>query len=223
VITWIALATLGGLVGLDATSFPQMMFSRPLVAGALTGAILGRPFEGILVGAILEVFDVAILPIGASRYPEPGPAAVSAAAAYIAASPASAAPGMLLLAVVFGLAWDRIAGASVVLSRQANEKVLRDPATGDDRQVERRQLAAMGIDFARGAAVTVIGAAAGSALLRAIGPLWTVNATITRGVLLLGATVVLGGALTIFGGWAERKNVFLFGVICGSLALLLLR
>jgi PTS system mannose-specific IIC component len=223
-MTWLALALLGGLVGLDATSFPQMMFSRPLVAGALTGAVLGRPFEGVLVGAILEVFDVAILPIGAARYPEPGPAAVSASAAFIGVTNAGTiGPGILLLAVVFGLAWDRVAGMSVVLSRRVNDKLVLRATTGDDRAVERAHFAAIMLDFLRGAFVTVLGAAAGSVLLGALGPLWTFGATATLGALLVAGTLVLGGALTVFGGWGERRNVFLFGVLCGSVALLLLR
>jgi PTS system mannose-specific IIC component len=225
-MTWLALAVLGGLVGLDATSFPQMMFSRPLVAGALAGALLGHPFEGILVGAILEVFDVAILPIGAARYPEGGPAAVAASASYVgAAADAVTAPGMLLMAVVFGLAWERVAGVSVVLSRRANERlVLRaDNAPPGERAIERRHVGAMVVDFVRGAVITVVGAAVGSILIAALGPLWAFGATFTLGVIVVVAALVLGAALTVFGGWNERRTVFLLGVLCGSLALLLLR
>lgn len=32
-MNWFLLALLGGFVGLDGTSFPQAMFSRPIVAG----------------------------------------------------------------------------------------------------------------------------------------------------------------------------------------------
>lgn len=223
---WIALGVLGGFVGLDATGFPQMMFSRPLVAGALTGALLGHPVEGILVGAILEIFDVAILPIGAARYPEGGPAAVAAAAAYVAAAgDAGIVPGMLLLAVVFGLVWERVAGASVVLSRRITERFLitDEPVTGDARHVEHRHMLAMAFDFMRGTILTLSGAAAGSILIAALGPLWPFGATLTLAVLVVTSALVLGGALTVFGGWNERRHVFLIGVLCGSLALLILR
>lgn len=224
-MNWLWLATLGGLVGLDGTSVPQLMFSRPLIAGALTGALLGRPVEGILVGAILEVFDVAILPIGAVRYPEGGPAAVAAAAAYAMAAPdAGVAPGMLLMAVVFGLGWERVAGTSVVLTRRVNEAILAR-STGDvaDHVVERRHAFAIVFDFLRAAVVTLVGAGAGFILLSTLGPRWVIDATLTLSALVISGAIVLGGALTVFGGSARLRNIFLVGVLCGSLALLVLR
>jgi PTS system mannose-specific IIC component/fructoselysine and glucoselysine-specific PTS system IIC component len=221
------LAALGGFIGLDGTSFPQAMFSRPLVASALTGVLLGSPIEGVLVGAFLEVFDVGILPIGAARYPEGGPAAVAASAAYVMATPPGAdviVPGMLLMAVVFGLAWERVGGASVVLSRHINEALLTRHTSGPaDRMVEGRQTLAILLDFLRGAFVTAVGAATGIAVLSTLGPFWSIGATATLGVLVVMSVLVLAGALNVFGGWTERKNIFLVGVICGLLALLVLR
>jgi PTS system mannose-specific IIC component len=219
---WIPLAVLGGLVGLDATAFPQMMFSRPLIAGAITGALLGHPAEGVLIGAILEVFDVAILPIGAARYPEGGPAAIAAATAYIGST---GSPGALLLATVFGLVWERVAGMTVIFARRANEAFLVREARGvpDHLQVERRHSLAMTLDFLRGAFVTVAGVAAASILVARLEPLWPVGSTATLGAIVIAGSLVLGGTLTVFGGWAERRKVFLIGLICGSLTLLLLR
>ena len=68
-MSWLAVALWGGAVGLDATSFPQVMISRPIVAAAVTGLLLGEPLAGIGVGVILELFALVILPIGAARYP----------------------------------------------------------------------------------------------------------------------------------------------------------
>src|SRR5690606_31658627 len=85
-VNWLAITLWGGAVGMDATSFPQVMVSRPIVAAPVTGLLLGRPLEGVAVGALLELFALVILPIGAARYPESGTAAVAATAGYVAAS-----------------------------------------------------------------------------------------------------------------------------------------
>jgi mannose/fructose/N-acetylgalactosamine-specific phosphotransferase system component IIC len=209
-------------VGLDATAFPQMMFSRPLIAGAITGALLGQPVQGVMIGAILEVFDVAILPIGAARYPEGGPAAIAAATAYIGST---GSPGALLLAAVFGLVWERVAGMTVVFARRANEAFLVREAHGvpDHLLVERRHSLAMILDFLRGAFVTVAGIAMGSVLVARLEPLWPIGSAATLGAIVVAGTLVLGGTLTVFGGWVERRKVFLLGLLCGSLTLLLLR
>src|SRR5258708_12757354 len=67
---------LGGVLGVDVVCFPQMMYSRPLVAATLAGAFVGDATTGITVGATLELIALATLPFGASRYPEWGSAAV---------------------------------------------------------------------------------------------------------------------------------------------------
>ena len=86
------IALIGGMVGLDATSFPQAMISRPLVAASLTGMLLGHPVAGIALGAVLETFALVVLPVGAARYPETGTAAVSAAAAFSLLTPGGSWP-----------------------------------------------------------------------------------------------------------------------------------
>lgn len=214
--TWIAL--LGGAIGLDSTAFPQIMVSRPIVAGALTGLLFGRPTEGLMLGALLEVFHLATLPIGAARYPEAGTATVSGVGAYLYATPALDVPS-LFLAGVFALAWERIAGGSVVLLRRGNERLVVDVAATRDpaRAIERRHSAALGLDFLRGAVVSLVGALAGAALLFALVPLWALPESVVRSALAVATTTLLAAALAVFGGWHERKRIFLFGLLCGSL------
>ena len=216
-MSWLWLIALGGIVGLDATSFPQVMLSRPLVAGTLAGLAFGRPGAGLLVGAILEVFDLGILPVGASRYPEGGTAAVAATAAFLAVD--ADATAALLLAVLFGLAWERVAGASVVLVRHWTERIVETAEPPDDTDIERRHLTAMSLDFARGAIVCVAGAATGALLLTTLVPLWGAAPGTARAAMIVTAAGAAGAALTVFGGWTERRHVFLLGVVCGSLLL----
>ena len=70
----------GTLVALDLVSVPQAMLSRPLVAGAVAGWIAGDVEAGLRVGVVLELFALDVLPIGAVRYPDYGPATVAATA-----------------------------------------------------------------------------------------------------------------------------------------------
>src|SRR5256886_10339265 len=71
----------GTLVGLDLISVPQMMIARPIVAGPVAGAILGDVATGLALGVVFELFQYDVLPVGAARYPEYGPATVAAVSA----------------------------------------------------------------------------------------------------------------------------------------------
>ena len=87
----------GMLVGVDLVSVPQMMIARPLVAGTVAGAILGDIETGLKLGVVFELLQYDILPVGAVRYPEYGPATVAAVATAHATAGALGL-GLLLLA-----------------------------------------------------------------------------------------------------------------------------
>lgn len=218
---WLALAVLGGLVGLDTTSFPQMMISRPVVAGALTGALFGRPIEGVTIGFIIEVFALIVLPVGAARYPESGTAAVAATGAYLAAVPPGVRPGAIVLALAFALLWERLTGSSVVLQRRGNGRIL---TTGplSAVQLERRHMAAMTLDFGRGALVTLLGGLIGYAALALTTPYWTLGSGITTAVLAVLAAAMVGTALPLFGGLRARRLALAGGLGAGVVLSLLL-
>lgn len=219
-----AVALLGGVVGLDATSFAQVMISRPVVAGALTGWILGDPVTGVMLGALHEFFQLAVLPIGASRYPEAGTATVAATAALLSVSEPAGSAG-LLLALVLALGWERIAGRSVVLYRRSLEFLLfggGGDGTLPPTTLELRHFGALTLDFVRAAAVAVAGALVGGALLRFLLPLWTLPDSVTRSLLTVAISAALGGALVVFGGWTEQRRAFAIGILGGT-ALVLLR
>ena len=57
-------ALLGGLIGLDRTAAGQFMISQPIVAGPLTGWVLGDATAGLVIGAVLELIWVLDMPIG---------------------------------------------------------------------------------------------------------------------------------------------------------------
>lgn len=220
-MSWIAVALLGGVVGLDSTSFPQVMISRPLVAGAMTGALFGRPGEGVMVGLLMELFSLIVLPIGAARYPESGTATVAATSAYLAVAPAGIDGGALVLVLLFGLLWERLAGLTVVLQRRSNGQLLTRTGTVTAEQLERRHLGAMTIDFIRGGVVSATGGMIGFGLVRLLAPAWGLEPGIVFAALAVISAGLVGTAVPLFGGWRPRKWSLAAGLGFGLLVAVL--
>jgi mannose/fructose/N-acetylgalactosamine-specific phosphotransferase system component IIC len=75
-----AAAAIGGLIGLDRTAVGQFMVSQPVVAGPLTGWLLGDVTAGLVIGGVLELIWVLDLPIGTFVPADSTVAAVAATA-----------------------------------------------------------------------------------------------------------------------------------------------
>jgi len=217
-VSWPVVALAGGFAGLDANSFPQVMISRPLVAGTVTGALLGSPGAGFALGALHEVFDLSILPVGAARYPEAGTGTVAATAALLLSGVSGLAA--ILVALTFALVWERAAGQSVVLFRGAVERLMliRGQAL-ETAALERRHALAILLDFLRAACVTLVGGFLGMLLVRAVAPLVALPDDAIRAGIAIAAGAALGGTLGVFGGWAERRNAVLLGLAVGGVLL----
>lgn len=226
-MAWLAVTLWGGIVGVDDASFPQAMVSRPLPAATLAGLLLGQPLEGAVIGALLEAFSLTTLPVGAARYPEVGTAAVAAMGAYAeAATSRGLDPVLVLLAIVFALAWQRLTGVSVTLFRHLNERlaaVALDSDGVDSGWIVRRHLLSLLRDLGRGMVVTLAGMAVGGLLLVRLRPLWGLDSASAVGVLAVCATAVAASALSLFGGLGQRRRTFLAGVACGLLLLVIVR
>lgn len=131
------LVLLGVVAGVDTASVPQAMLSRPLVAGSLAGLVAGSPQEALIAAAVLELFALETLPVGASRYPDWGPASVAAGAT--AAWADAGTPGTLT-AVIVGLAFAWVGGWSMHVARRRNAASLaahRDALEQGDRAALR--------------------------------------------------------------------------------------
>lgn len=221
-IHWLMLGLFGGLVGLDTTSFPQAMISRPLVAGSLTGALFGRPLEGLVIGFIMEAFSLITLPIGAARYPESGTATVAAVGAFLAAIEPGQAPGYMMAAVVFGFGWEWLAGETVVLQRRSNGRILTRHGTLGPDQLARAHIAAMSMDFVRGGMVSVGGGLIGYGLLSLVAGRWALADPITVGVTTLLVATMIGATLPLFGGVRVRRASWALGLLTGVVVAVLL-
>src|SRR5204863_8676922 len=118
----IVLVVWGTLVGLDLVSLPQMMIARPLVAGTIAGAILGDIPTGLKLGIVFELLQYDILPVGAVRYPEYGPATIAAVAT------AHASAGVLGLGLglgaLVGLVTGLLGGLTINVLRRVNSRIV---------------------------------------------------------------------------------------------------
>lgn len=213
------LALFGGVVAVDGTSLGQFMLSRPVVAATLAGWIAGSPEQGALVGLFLEAFHLTVLPVGAARYPEGGPAAVAAAGAYAGTSHSYSA---LVVVLVFALVWERVAGVTVQGLRHLNVRLSPPPGRSSVRsgRLERRHLLALGVDFARGMALAGTGTLLFGWVLQQ-GFFLLPQGGVAR--LALGAVLAasIGAALRLFG--RARLPLLVAGAAVGVLFLAIFR
>jgi mannose/fructose/N-acetylgalactosamine-specific phosphotransferase system component IIC len=216
------LSLLGGVLGLDVVCFPQMMYSRPLVAATLAGAFVGDAMTGIMVGATLELIALATLPFGASRYPEWGSAAVVGGA--IAAALHTERAGALTIGVLAALATAWIGGMTLVRLRQFNAWLARRkrPAldAGSRGAVIGLQLAGLTADFIRAALLTAVTYGLLFPVSLAILGVWSFGDHTSRAVVMtLAAAVAASAAWTIFHSARGARWYFAGGLAIGLLLL----
>jgi mannose/fructose/N-acetylgalactosamine-specific phosphotransferase system component IIC len=152
-----ALLVWGTLVGVDLVSLPQMMIARPLVAGTVAGAILGDIPTGIKLGVVFELLQYDILPVGAVRYPEYGPATVAA----VATAHASTGVLGLGLGALVGLVTGLFGGVTINALRRVNSRIVHAAAarleSGDPAALVRVHVGGLLRDALRAALVTIVG------------------------------------------------------------------
>jgi len=153
----LALVVWGTFVGVDLVSLPQMMIARPLVAGTVAGAILGDIPTGLKLGIVFELLQYDILPVGAVRYPEYGPATVAA----VATAHASAGVLGLGLGALVGLVTGLTGGLTINLLRRINSRIVHAAAaqleSGDPGALVRVHVGGLLRDALRAALVTMVG------------------------------------------------------------------
>ncbi len=220
-----ALSLLGAVLGLDVVSFPQAMLSRPLVAATLTGALMGAPERGLILGATLECFALETLPVGASRYPEWGSSSVVGGA--LVALPGVKGAGALLLAVIVALSWAWVGGWSMVQLRRLNAVWARRRhdavARGSRTTVIGLQLYGMTADLARGALMTAVGLSIFVPLTQLALARWSTPDLVTRGILMALAGIVAAGAThKVFHAVSQTRWYMLAGLAIGATLLVVL-
>jgi PTS system mannose-specific IIC component len=147
----------GTLVGVDLVSVGQLMIARPIVAGTIAGLLVGDAEIGIRLGLIFELFQFDILPFGAVRYPEYGPATIAA----VVATHLIRRPEAWGIGAGLGLVVGVVAGSSLHWLREVNARVVRRAApaleAGDVRVLTRVHLGGLARDAGRAFGVTALG------------------------------------------------------------------
>ncbi|MGI8546677.1 MAG: PTS sugar transporter subunit IIC [Gemmatimonadaceae bacterium] len=220
----IPVALLGGLLGLDMVSFPQVMLSRPLVSATLAGALVGRASAGLLIGIVLELIALETLPFGASRYAEWGTAGAVGGAVY--AGQHAGAAGALPVATFAALATAVFSSRSMVWLRMWNARAARRMRgaieAGSADAVNAVQLRGLGMDYFRGTAVTFIALAVLYPLSELLVALWRTDAVHSRAVVTaLAATVAAGAIWTLCHRAARAGWLFVLGLCAGTAVLFL--
>lgn len=207
----------GTLVGMDLVSVPQAMFARPIVAGGVAGVILGDAEAGLRLGALIELFALDVLPIGASRYPDYGPPTVGLTLLLVG-RPWSDALGLAGAAV---LVLSVVGGWTLVRLRHANAAAIQRRAAAlaaaESGTVETLQYGGLARDAVRSLAGTAAAMVAALAL-RALPPVLDAATTGWLLVVLVGTGTgaAIHGALRS-AGRGPRLTRLAVGVGAGAL------
>ena len=218
------LMLLGAMLGLDTVTFPQAMFSRPLVAATLGGALLGSPVGGLMVGAALELIALETLPFGASRYPEWGSASAIGGALY-ASSPTPVA-GSMAFALLAALATAWVGGWTMVKLRQRNAvwatRARGALDAGARGTVIGLQLKGLTADLVRGALLTAIAVSIFAPLAEASLALWSVDARVSRAIAVGTAiSVAVAASWKLFHGTMTARWLFVAGLVVGFIVMVM--
>lgn len=203
----LALLVWGTLVGIDLVSVPQMMIARPLVAGAGAGLLLGDLEMGLRVGVVLELFQFDVLPVGATRYPEYGPATVAGVTLAHGIDGVSA----LGIGAGVGLLLSLLGGVSLHVVRTRNARAVRERngelEAGDRGALLRVHAGGMLRDFVRAIVVTTIGLAVAWLAIRLGAAALPAPLLVATSIAVCGAALATGsvGLLRIVGRGPNLK------------------
>jgi PTS system mannose-specific IIC component len=199
-----ALVGWGALTGMDLVSFPQALLSRPLVACAGAGLLLGDVPTALRLGVVLELFALDVLPVGAARYPDYGPGAVGAVVL------ATGGPWEVTLGVAtfYALVFAVLGGWSLLWLRQVNGRLIRryaaGLAAGDAATIAAVQHRGLGADLVRSLGLSLL-AVAGAWWLRSQLPIAPRLGLVSAVAIGAGVAAAAGGAIRAAGRGARLR------------------
>lgn len=143
VLKIILISFVGGLICLDRV-FIQAMISRPIVIAPVIGIILGNPYAGLIIGAILELFWMDRMPIGIYIPPNDSIAAAFAASLAILAGQSLGSVTKelmtlsILMAIPFGIVAKRIDVKIIESNNLLSDQALEEAKAVNIKAIERK-------------------------------------------------------------------------------------
>jgi mannose/fructose/N-acetylgalactosamine-specific phosphotransferase system component IIC len=211
----------GTFVGLDLASVPQAMFSRPIVAGLIGALATGHPLPGLAIGAILELFAMDTLPVGASRNPDWGPGSVAVGAlagAHAEGILASGLLGLVLVAVVAAWAGGWMSHAVRRANTDAVSATRAALEAGDAAAVRALQREGLLRDATRSFALTALALGLGDIVSGFFARSWAGPQTLAQVALVATSVGVALFAGVQLAGAGRQRLWFAGGIGAGVLA-----
>jgi len=122
------------------------MVSRPVVAGTLTGVVLGHPYTGLIAGALVELLWIDRSPFGTVIPPNDSFVSIILAASTILSGKVlgSVSRELMVLALLLLMPLGILARQVEILWMGANEKMVREALdnaqAGRDEEISRKQI-----------------------------------------------------------------------------------
>jgi PTS system mannose-specific IIC component len=216
------------LTGLDRVALIQIMISRPLVAGPLTGWVLGYPLVGMEVGMLLELLWLGRLPVGAAIPPDDTQVAVGATVLAISMGHLLNLNGMplVILSVLIAIPLGKFGQVFDRLARHVNGRLAISGhhalMAGNTSSLERYHLLGLA-SFALASLVTAfVIVLSGSFVLYFMAPL--LIGAVREAGLSLQYSLVLVGAASLLGTINVNRSLSLFcAAFTGTMLVLWLR
>lgn len=139
----ILISFVGGLLCLDRV-FIQTMISRPIIIAPVIGIILGNPYAGLIIGAILELFWIDRIPVGIYIPPNDSIAAALAASIailsgqFLGVVTKELMTLSILLAIPFGILAKKIDVKIMESNNLLSDQALEAAKTRAIRAIERK-------------------------------------------------------------------------------------
>jgi mannose/fructose/N-acetylgalactosamine-specific phosphotransferase system component IIC len=144
-------ALVGGILGLDRTAAGQFMISQPIVAGPLTGWMLGDTAAGLVIGAILELIWVLDMPVGAFLPADSTIGAISATAVAALGSAGNATPDLIGFSILLTTATVpitmKVEGAVRTYNSRYADRAASAAGEDADRKLSRAHLSGLAVFF----------------------------------------------------------------------------